>query len=221
MSDLLYKTSVTLVPRLYVALSSLWFSTCRLEVRGRDNLTKVLRHGAGVVPFWHYSLFYMLYHLRQYPGAAMVSASRDGEYIARVAQLLNFETVRGSSNRFGVRALKGMVDHVKQGKNAGIVADGSQGPPLKAQPGAVLLAAKSGSPIMPIVWAAKRYKVFNSWDRTVIPLPFTEIILQYGELIWIETGLNTETVEQYRQQLETAMNNMYQQLWQEFGREVH
>lgn len=76
MSDLLYKTSIAVVPRLYVALSSLWFSTCRLEVRGLDNLTKVLAHGAGVVPFWHYSLFYMLHHLRQYPGVAMVSASR-------------------------------------------------------------------------------------------------------------------------------------------------
>ncbi len=219
MSDLLYKASIAVVPRLYVALSSLWFRTCRLEVRGLENLTKVLTHGAGVVPFWHYSLFYMLHHLRQYPGVAMVSASRDGEYIARVAELLNFETVRGSSNRFGVRALKGMVDHVRQGKNAGIVADGSQGPALKAQPGAVLLAAKSGSPIMPIVWAAKRCKVFNSWDRTALPLPFTRIILEYGELIWVKPELTAATTEQYRQQLETAMNTMHRQLWGEFGRE--
>jgi lysophospholipid acyltransferase (LPLAT)-like uncharacterized protein len=221
LSNLLYKTSIAVVPRLYVALTSLWFGTCRLEVRGQENLNKVLAHGAGVVPFWHYSVFYMLYHLRQYPGVAMVSASKDGEYIARVAQLLNFETVRGSSNRFGVRALKGMVDHVKQGKNAGIVADGSQGPPLKVQPGAIMLAAKSGSPIMPIVWAAKRYKAFNSWDRTVLPLPFSPMILQYGELIWVEPELTSDSVEKYRQQLEAAMNSMYRQLWQEFGRDGH
>jgi len=221
LSDLLYKTSIAVIPRLYVCLTGLLFGTCPLEVRGKENLSKVLAHGAAVVPFWHYSVFYMLYHLRQYPGVAMVSASRDGEYIARVAQLLNFETVRGSSNRFGVRALKGMVDHVKQGKNAGIVADGSQGPPLKAQPGAVLLAAKSGSPIMPIVWAAKRCKAFNSWDRTVLPLPFSMMILEYGELIWVEPELTAETVEQYRQRLETAMNAMYRRLWGEFGREQH
>jgi hypothetical protein len=221
LSDLLYKTSIAVVPRLYVALSSLWFSTCRLEVRGQENLDKVLAHGAGVVPFWHYSLFYMLHHLRQYPGVAMVSASRDGEYIARVAGLLHFETVRGSANRFGIRALKGMVDHVKQGKNAGIVADGSQGPALKAQPGAVLLAAKSGSPIMPIVWAAKRYKAFNSWDRTVLPLPFSPIILQYGGLLWVEPELTAAATEQYRQQLEATMNSMYRQLWEEFGQNGH
>lgn len=184
-------------------------------------MQKVLEQGAAVVPFWHYSVFYMLYHLRQYPGVAMVSASKDGEYIARVAELLGFETVRGSANRFGVRALKGMVDHVKQGKNAGIVADGSQGPALKMQPGAIMLAAKSGSPIMPIVWATKRYKAFNSWDHSVLPIPFSPIILQYGDLIYVEPKLNAEKIEAYRLQVEEAMNRMYQELWQEFGRDGH
>ncbi|MCI5116022.1 MAG: DUF374 domain-containing protein [Candidatus Electrothrix sp. AX2] len=151
----------------------------------------------------------------------MVSASKDGEYIARVASLLGFETVRGSAHRFGVRALKGMVDHVKQGKSAGIVADGSQGPALKMQPGAIMLAAKSGSPIMPIVWATKRYKAFNSWDHSVIPLPFSPILLQYGDLIYVEPRLNAALLEEYRQQIEQAMNRMYQELWQEFDRNGH
>lgn len=222
MSDLFYKTSIAVVPKLYVGLTALWFGTCPLHIRGRKNLERVLAEGAAVVPFWHYSVFYMLYHMRQYPGVAMVSSSRDGEYIARVAELLNFETVRGSANRFGVRALKGMVDHVKQGKNAGIVADGSQGPPLKMQPGAVMLAAKSGSPIMPVVWATKRYKAFKSWDHSVLPMPFSPIILRYGDLIYIkEAKLNAELLEAYRQRVETAMHTMYRQVWQEFGQDRH
>ena len=151
----------------------------------------------------------------------MVSASRDGEYIARVANLLNFETVRGSANRFGVRALKGMVDQVKQGKNAGIVADGSQSPPLKVQPGAILLAAKSGAPIMPIVWAVKRYKAVQSWDRTVLPLPFSPMCLEYGELIWVPSELKAEALEQHRLALESTLLTMYQRLWREFGKEQH
>ncbi len=221
MNDLVYKTSLALVPRLYVALTKAWFGTCPVQIKGQENVDKMLEQGAAVVPFWHYSVFYMLYHLRQYPGVAMVSASKDGEYIARVADLLGFETVRGSANRFGVRALKGMVDHVKQGKNAGIVADGSQGPALKVQPGAIMLAAKSGSPIMPIVWAAKRYKAFNSWDHSVIPMPFSPIILQYGDLIYVEPKLTSQRVEEYRQQVETAMMTMYLQLWQDVGKLGH
>jgi len=220
-SDFLYKASLAVVPRLYVSLTACWFGTCPVQIRGQENLQKVLEQGAAVVPFWHYSVFYMLYHLRQYPGVAMVSASKDGEYIARVAELLGFETVRGSANRFGVRALKGMVDHVKQGKNAGIVADGSQGPALKMQPGAIMLAAKSGSPIMPIVWTTKRYKAFNSWDHSVLPMPFSPIILQYGDLIYVEPKLNAEKIEAYRLQVEEAMNRMYQELWQEFGWDGH
>ncbi len=220
-SNLLYKISIATVPRLYVGLTKLWFGTCRMEVRGQEKVNKVLADGAAILPCWHYSVFYTLYHLSRYPGVAMVSASKDGEYIARVANLLGFETVRGSTNRFGVRALKGMVDHVKQGKTAGIVADGSQGPPLKMQPGAIMLAAKSGSPIIPVVWAVKRYKAFNSWDHSVLPMPFSPMILQYGDLIYVEPKLTSALVEEYRQRVETAMLNMYWQLWREFGHEGH
>jgi lysophospholipid acyltransferase (LPLAT)-like uncharacterized protein len=221
-NDLVSKTSLVVVPRLYVALTSVWFGTCPVQIRGQENLQKVMGQGkAAVVPIWHYSVFYMLYYLRQYPGVVMVSASKDGEYIARVADLLGFETVRGSANRFGVRALKGMVNHVKQGKTAGIVADGSQGPPLKVQPGAIMLAAKSGSPIIPVVWATKRYKAFNSWDHSVIPMPFSPIILQYGDLIYVEPKLTSKRVEEYRQQVETTMNSMHQKLWREFDRDGH
>ena len=218
---MLYKASLAVVPRLYVGLTALLFGSCRLQIRGGENLEKALAEGGAVVPFWHYSVFYMLYHLRKYPGVAMVSASKDGEYIARVAELLNFETVRGSANRFGVRALKGLLDHVKQGKNAGIVADGSQGPPLKVQPGAILLAARSGSPIMPIVWAVKRYKAFNSWDHTVLPMPFSPMILQYGDLIYVEPKISSALVEEYKQQLEIEMNSMYRQLWQKYDKDSH
>ena len=221
MADLLYKASLAVVPRLYVGVTALWFGSCRLTIRGRKNLDRVLAEGAGVVPFWHYSVFYVLYHLRNYPGVAMVSASRDGEYIARVAELLGFETVRGSANRFGVRALKGLVDHVKQGKNAGIVADGSQGPPLKVQPGAVMLAAKSGSPILPIVWAVKRYKSFNSWDHLVLPMPFSSMVLEYGNPIHVEPKLTSARIEEYRMMIEQEMTTMYHRLWQEYGRNGH
>ena len=221
MHDLIYNASLAVVPRLYVALTKIWFATCPVHIRGQENVEKALGQGAAVIPCWHYSVFYTLYHLRKYPGVAMVSASKDGEYIARVASLLGFETVRGSAHRFGVRALKGMVDHVKQGKSAGIVADGSQGPALKMQPGAIMLAAKSGSPIMPIVWATKRYKAFNSWDHSVIPLPFSPILLQYGDLIYVKPKLNAALLEEYRRQIEKAMNRMYQELWQAFDRNSH
>ncbi|RUM33220.1 MAG: hypothetical protein DSY50_08620 [Desulfobulbus sp.] len=221
MADLLYKASLTIVPRVYVGLTALLFGSCRLEILGRQNLDKAIAQGGAIVPFWHYSVLYMLYHLRRYPGVAMVSASKDGEYIARVAHLLGFATVRGSSNRFGVRALKGLIDQVKQGRNAGIVADGSQGPPLVVQPGAILLAAKSGMPILPIVWAVKHYKAFNSWDHTVLPLPFSRMVLQYGDLQYVKEKLSSDELEKSRFQLEQEMTTMYRELWGRLGKKGH
>ena len=221
MADLLYRTSLAVIPRLYVVLTALLFGSCRLKVLGRENLEKVMSQGGVVVPIWHYSVFYMLYHLRQYPGVVMVSASKDGEYIAHVARLLGFETVRGSAHRFGVRALKGLIAHVVQGKNAGIVADGSQGPPRVAQPGVVLLAARAGVPMLPMVWAVKRYRAFHSWDRTVIPLPFSSMVVQYGKPINVPANLTSDQVEEYRVQLEEQMNTMYRAVWRQFGKDGH
>lgn len=74
---------------------------------------------------------------------------------------------------------------------------------------------------MPIVWAVKRYKAFNSWDHTIFPMPFSPMVLQYGNLIYVEPKLTSALVEEYRQQLETEMNTMYHQLWQEFDKNGH
>jgi len=91
--DLLYRFSLTVVPTLYVGLSRLWFGTCRLTVREAQYIDQAREQGAVIVPFWHYSIFYMLHHLRRYPGVALVSASRDGEFIARIAQRLDLAPV--------------------------------------------------------------------------------------------------------------------------------
>lgn len=219
--DLLYRLSLAVVPSLYVGISRLWFATCRLTVRDAQYIDEAQAQGAVIVPFWHYSIFYMLHHLSQYPGVALVSASRDGEYIARIAQRLDFATVRGSSHRQGVGALKGLLKAMREGRHVGLVADGSQGPARRAQPGAVFLASKTGAPVLPIVWATDRCKIFRSWDRTVLPLPFCRIIMRYGRPMQIPKNLNDEGIECYRLLLEEKMNEMYELVWQEFGRTLH
>ncbi|NOQ47112.1 MAG: DUF374 domain-containing protein [Desulfobulbaceae bacterium] len=221
MADFLYKASLVIVPRLYVGLSNLWFSTCRAQIEGEEYKRQVFARGAVIAIFWHYSFFYMFYHLRKFPSAIMVSASKDGEYIARVAELLGHETVRGSSSRQGVRALKGLIGHMRAGKNAGIVADGSQGPARKLQGGCLVLASKSGFPILPMTWSAGRYKAFKSWDRTVLPLPFSTIYMEYGEPFYVPANLKADQLEKYRVELEERMNELYRHVWQKAGKECH
>ncbi|RUM41956.1 MAG: hypothetical protein DSY70_00305 [Desulfobulbus sp.] len=89
------------------------------------------------------------------------------------------------------------------------------------QPGAILLAAKSGMPILPIVWAVKHYKAFNSWDHTVLPLPFSRMVLQYGDLQYVKEKLSSDELEKSRFQLEQEMTTMYRELWGRLGKKGH
>lgn len=221
MADFLYRLSLAVVPSLYVGLSRLWFATCRLTVRDAHFLAEALARGPVIVPFWHYSFFYVFHHLRRYPGVVLVSASRDGEFIARVAHRLDFATVRGSSHRHGVQALKGLLRAMREGRHVGLVADGSQGPARRVQPGTIFLASKTGGQMVPMVWAADHCKIFRSWDRLVLPLPFCRIIMRYGRPMDVQKNLNGEGIEQYRLLLEEKMNEMYEQVWQECGRARH
>ncbi len=151
----------------------------------------------------------------------MVSASRDGEYIARVAHLMGFATVRGSRTKRGLRAIIQLVDLLKKGQNAGIVADGSQGPARKVQAGVILLAGRSGAPILPFAWSSSRYLTFSSWDRTVLPLPFSRIDVCYGEPLFVPKKLASNDLQKYRMILEERMNSLYEYAWSLHGKKHH
>ena len=221
MKDLLYKLSLAIFPTAYYFWSRLWLSTCRLTVRGQEHLVSARERGGVIAPFWHYSIVYFFHHLCGYGGVVLASASRDGEYVAKTAERFGLETVRGSSNKQGVQALKKLLRAMKAGKHLGIVADGSQGPARTFQPGAVFLASKTGAPILPMVWAADRYITFKSWDRTVLPMLFSRIVLRYGKPLFVPPGLDTEGIEEHRMRVEEEMNKIYDQVWAEFGKKDH
>ena len=218
MADFFYRFSLAVVPRLVVGLIRVWFATCTVKIRGDELLQEYILRDTGIAAFWHYSFLYFFYYFRRYPSAVMVSASRDGEYIARVAELLGHVPVRGSSNRGGVKALREMIELLQQGKNSAIVADGSQGPARRVQAGCILMASKSGKPIFPMAWAANRCLVFNSWDRTVVPLPFATIVLHHGEPLSVPPALSSAQIEEYRLEMERRLNRLYEAVWLEVGR---
>jgi lysophospholipid acyltransferase (LPLAT)-like uncharacterized protein len=216
-----YRIAVAVVPPLNVGLSRLLFATCRVRMQGRGNLDRAVEQGTIIAAFWHYSMLYIFHNLRHLRAAVMVSASKDGEYIARVARLYGHVPVRGSSNRKGVSGLKKMLREVRSGNNAGIVADGSQGPARQAQPGAILVASRTGSLIVPMAWGASRYIAFNSWDRTVVPLPFSTLHVCYEEPLSVPRGIDAQGIEEYRLELENRLNTAYEKAWQGVNRKPH
>ncbi|MDO5673653.1 MAG: lysophospholipid acyltransferase family protein [bacterium] len=222
MTDFRYRLSLRILPGLAAGLMRLWFRTCPLKIRGNEEIQALIAGGGkGIAAFWHYSFLYNFYYLRDYPAAVMVSASRDGEYIARLAEKFGHIPVRGSSNRRGFRALREMLAELKRGMNAGIVADGSQGPARRAQAGCILMASSSGKPIYPLVWAANRYLSFKSWDRTVLPLPFATIVLHHGPALQVPPDLDPEGIEVWRLKLEQELNRLYDAAWRELGKGPH
>jgi hypothetical protein len=220
----LYRLTLLLGPVLFRLLTTLLFLTCRFSWVGREQLEKMNREKRPLIAaFWHYSVFLILHLSRgRRKWVAMVSASKDGEYVARIVESYGFAAVRGSRNRGGIGALKEMIRMVRQGGlSAAIVADGSQGPPLLAQPGAVLLASRTGVPILPVAWAADRYWLFRSWDRTVLPKPFARIVVGIGEPFLVPEGADNEVLEGHRRELETRLLAVYRRCWAMFGRAGH
>ncbi len=221
----LYRASLVLGPLLFKLLTGLLFLTCRIDWVGREHLDRLNREKQPLIAaFWHYGVFLILYlsRMRGRRWVAMVSSSKDGEYVAGIVESFGFEAVRGSRNRRGVGALKEMIKAVRDRQlSAAIVADGSQGPPLVAQPGAVMLAGRTGVPIMPAGWAADRYWSFHSWDRTVLPKPFARIVVKIGEPLSVPGGLDTKELEEYRQELDRRLMQLYRDCWAVFGRDAH
>ncbi len=222
MADFWYRCSLVVAPAVVHGLLRVWFGTCRVKVRGDGSLREFVEGGGkGIAAFWHYSFLFLFSFFRTFRAAVMVSGSRDGEYIARLAQLMGQVPVRGSSNRGGVRALRDMIAKLRSGLNGAVVADGSQGPARKAQPGCILMASKTGMPIFPVAWAADRVVFFNSWDRTAVPLPFARIVVRVGEPIWVPADIDADQVEMFRRELEYRLNRVYQAAWHEVGRRAH
>ncbi len=210
------------VPPLFAWLMRLWFRTCRVTVHNFDNLlTPDGKERQVIASFWHYSIIYLFYFVRKYSATAMVSASRDGEYIARLAREFGFKTIRGSKNYKGTAALKSMLRAVRNGENGAIVADGSQGPARVAQSGAILLASRTGVPIIPMLWSASSYFAVRSWDRTIIPTPVSKVEFFYGEPLFVPARVKAQEIEEYRLHLEQQLNLLYGVAWAKHKKNEH
>lgn len=220
----LYKILLAVVPWLYAGLSRMLFATCRVRVHGAENLEQCEAQGKTFVGvFWHYSVFTAveLIRGRGRGWAAMVSASQDAEFVARILARQGVETVRGSRNRGGLSALKGLIGLIRKGYNAAIVGDGSRGPARVMQAGAILLAGKSAAPILPMAVAADRYWAFRSWDRTLLPKPFARLDLWYGESMTVPEKAGAEEIERCRLEMERRLNGLYAQAWSALGKNAH
>jgi hypothetical protein len=161
---------------------------------------------------FHGSMLFPVYYCRRYPGVVMVSRSWDGEIIDRSLRRMGYDTARGSSSSHGRQALKQLVDMIKE-KNycSGLAVDAPRGPSRKVKMGIVMIARKTGQPVVPYVSCATRQIEFNSWDRMILPLPFSKIVLAWGKPTFVPDELNNAEYERIRQEIEDEMNRVSEQ----------
>jgi lysophospholipid acyltransferase (LPLAT)-like uncharacterized protein len=155
-------------------------STLRFEVVGQENF----REGEPLIfCFWHNRIPVATYFWRGRGIVVMSSRSFDSEYIARFIQRFDYGAARGSSTRGARAALIQMIRAVRAGKSAAFTVDGPRGPIYQAKPGPILLASKSGAPILPFSISLDRWWTLPSWDGLQIPQPFARALVVIGEPI--------------------------------------
>lgn len=161
-----------------------------------------------VYAFWHGNMFLLLHAHRNSGVLIPVSESEDGEIMAGVLERFQYQVVRGSSSRNGHKALLGMICGARKGETIGLAVDGPKGPLHEAKKGAIFLAGKLNMPIIPVATGARRSWVLNNtWEKLMLPVPFTEAVVMFGEPVIVD-GTSEEAIESGRRKLEHALRNL-------------
>ena len=161
--------------------------------------------------FWHSQLLPLAYIYRRRNIHVLVSSHRDGEYIGRTIERLGFGTVRGSSTRGGVRVITGALAKLQQGIDVAVTPDGPRGPAQQFKPGALFLAKESGAPLVLGACVPAKAWRFRSWDRFIVPKPFSRLVLVKSEPIYIPKDIGDEGMEKIRLEMENRLNEMTRQ----------
>jgi len=197
------------------------FATTQISFHAREKVEPLIKSQRVIYAFWHSRILPVSYTHQNYNAAIMVSQSKDGEIIAQVIYRQGHEPIRGSTTRGGREALHDIADTlIKDKRPGGIIPDGPNGPRCKAQPGIIRLAQLTGYHIIPLTGSASHMAVLNSWDRFVIPRPFSRCLILYGNPIHVPASASKEKLEYYRSLLEYELNRITHKVDNYFGHNI-
>jgi len=152
-----------------------------------------------IITLWHNRLFLAGEWQRRFRENrkcfGLISGSKDGAWLEAFYSWSGIHAVRGSSNRGGSKAIRGLVRKLKDGHDIGITPDGSQGPQYTAKPGGLLVAKVASSPMLLLSFEYGKHFKLKSWDRFVIPLPFSRVLVR-TKLFWVDEKLEKHSMEQ-------------------------
>jgi lysophospholipid acyltransferase (LPLAT)-like uncharacterized protein len=176
-----------LLARCIGAILVLFRATLKVEILHGEYYLGLKDRGVPILfALWHGRMLLPIQEHRHQGIVTMASQSKDGETIARWLENNGYVVVRGSTTRGGSQALREMIRHVRSGRHAALTVDGPRGPALRVQPGVVELARLTGAWILPVTSSSVRPRFLSSWDRYLLPMPFSRNAVVYGEPFPIE-----------------------------------
>jgi len=190
-------------------LLQLWARTLRFEIEDRAGVVgrRVTENYIGAL--WHNRLLVFPFVLRRFlpqrHGAALISASRDGDLIADVVKRFGYDVIRGSSSRLGTSALLHLTGVLMSGSDVVITPDGPRGPAYELGPGIIFLAQKSGAAVVPMNLEYSHCWRLGSWDRFIVPRPFAKVRVLINRPYRVTVTTTPEEFESERVSLQNAM----------------
>jgi lysophospholipid acyltransferase (LPLAT)-like uncharacterized protein len=205
------------LPWIVTALMHLWFATVRVTILNQKIYDGYFKGNATtgnvVAGSWHRHAIFLFYFFRNLgPRGLMVSRSKDGELIAGVAKRLGYTPIRGSSSRGGAAALLEMINFLRDGSEkrlSGTAVDGPRGPARILKAGMLALAKESGAWFIPMACSGTRVvTISRSWDKTILPLPFSKMVIDFHEPFKIPNDISDQDMEKIRVRTERILNEL-------------
>jgi lysophospholipid acyltransferase (LPLAT)-like uncharacterized protein len=195
-----------------VRLLRVWERTIRYELDDRAGIAgkPVTENYIGAL--WHNRLLIFPLVLRRFfpqrHGAALISASRDGDLLTDAIERFGFDVVRGSSSRMGASAILQLTNILRSGRDVVITPDGPRGPAYELGPGIIFLAQKSGASVLPMNLEYSSCWRLKSWDRFIVPRPFAKVRLRVGNPHRVRSTSTPEEFEAERLRLQDVMMSL-------------
>ena len=215
------RIALLVVPPIVWALLWLVSRTWRFEIIAEEDAVPLPwgeGAGASIFCFWHQCVLPCTVYFRRTHATILISRSFDGELVTRVLMRFGFRAVRGSSSRSSREGLLGLKQVIESGGPAIFTADGPRGPVYQTKMGPVKLAQLTGAPIGAFHLEPERAWVLRSWDRFLIPKPFTRIVVSWARYTLVPTDLPPEGFEPKRQELNDAIERARRRALAHFGK---
>ncbi len=208
------------VPRVLQAVHSTLMSTLRVSTSGFSRGVPYLENTRGphtshinpenkgaIFVLWHDHTLMLLHVFRRQNIGVMMSTSRSGQIQAAFWRLYGWPTVWGSTKkREGIRALREVMQGLRDGQSFGFTPDGPKGPRHRAQPGVLFLATHTPAVVMPIAVAASSAWQLPTWDRYLIPKPFSRVHVHLGPPINLPPDIPREETARWQTRIEQAID---------------